>query len=79
MIIKNYKDIPKVTIVRDGFHGVSTYFCLTKDDGCPHYALRVIEFEPYGYTSFHDHPEEHEIFFLEGSQFMLIKEGRRLN
>ncbi len=41
-------------------------FLLTADDGCPRYALRLMEFAPGGHCSFHNHKEEHEIYFLEG-------------
>jgi quercetin dioxygenase-like cupin family protein len=43
-----------------------TRVVLTADDGCPRYALRLMEFGPGGYTSYHCHKEEHEMFFLEG-------------
>lgn len=53
-------------IVRSGFSGMAARFALTKDEGCPRYAMRLMEFEPGGHTSMHAHPEEHEFYFLEG-------------
>ena len=56
-------------------------FALTKDQGCPRYAMRLMEFEPGGHTSMHAHPEEHEFYFLEGEPVVVDSEGkeRRLN
>jgi hypothetical protein len=51
MLVKHYKDVEKVAIKKEGFKGVWAYFCLTKDDGCLRYAMRVFEFEPGGYTT----------------------------
>jgi quercetin dioxygenase-like cupin family protein len=35
-------------------------------DGAIHFAVRHFEFEPDGYSPYHNHPWEHEIFVLEG-------------
>lgn len=66
MKIKHYNNVENMQIVKEGFRGMRAYFCLTKDDGCKRFAMRVMEFEPHGYTSVHSHPEEHEAYFLEG-------------
>ena len=78
MLIKHYKDVERIKIEKEGFKGVFAYFCLTKEDGCPRYAMRVFEFEPGGYTSFHNHLEEHEMFFLEGSPGYVDKEKNEI-
>lgn len=41
-------------------------FLLTADDGCPRYALRLMEFAPGGHSPWHRHKEEHEVYILEG-------------
>jgi quercetin dioxygenase-like cupin family protein len=37
------------------------------DEGSRNFAVRHIEVEPDGYSPYHSHPWEHEIFVLEGS------------
>ncbi len=66
MLKKHVEEVPTTIITKEGFRGMTARFALTKDDGCPNYAMRIMEFEPEGYTSLHAHPEEHEFFFLEG-------------
>ncbi len=66
MILKHASDVPAVPITRPGFSGFHARYLLTADDGCPRYALRLMEFAPGGCTSFHAHQEEHEMYFLEG-------------
>jgi len=39
---------------------------ITKDMGAENFAMRFFEMEPEGYSPFHSHPWEHEVFILEG-------------
>jgi len=66
MIVKHTNDVPAEPQERPGFSGMSARFLLTADDGCPRYALRLMEFAPGGCTSYHRHKEEHEMYILEG-------------
>ena len=66
MILKHSNNVEKHFIQRDGFAGASVRYLLVKDDGCPNYAIRLMEFDLNGHTSYHAHEEEHEYYFLEG-------------
>lgn len=81
MIRRNVSHVPKTQIVRSGFSGMTARFALTKDEGCPRYAMRLMEFEPGGHTSMHAHPEEHEFYFLESEPAIVSCDGNetRLN
>ena len=76
MIRKNISEVPQTKMELKGCTGVTARFALTKDDGCPRYAMRVIEFEPGGYTPLHSHPEEHEVYFLEGEPAIVEGNGK---
>ena len=76
VIRKNISEVPETKMELKGCTGVTARFALTKDDGCPRYAMRVIEFEPGGYTSLHSHPEEHEVYFLEGEPAIVEGNGK---
>lgn len=39
---------------------------ITKEMGAENFATRLFEMEPGGYSPFHDHHREHEVFVLEG-------------
>ena len=66
MILKHAADVPAEPMNKPGFSGMHARFLLTAGDGCPRYALRLMEIAPGGYCSFHRHKEEHEMFFFEG-------------
>ncbi|MEJ2623007.1 MAG: cupin domain-containing protein [Pseudolabrys sp.] len=76
MIRKPTAQVPGVVMDKPGFQGMTARFVLTRDDGMPHYALRIMEFAPGGHTSLHAHAEEHEFFFLEGEPAIVDGEGR---
>jgi quercetin dioxygenase-like cupin family protein len=66
MKIRHYTDVALEDVAREGFQGVKVRYVITDKEGAPHFAMRVFEFEPGAHTSLHQHPEEHEIFILEG-------------
>ena len=75
MICKHISEVPETKIEWMGFKGMTARFALTKDDGCPRYAMRVMEFEAGGHTSLHAHPEEHEVYFIEGEPAIVDSNG----
>lgn len=40
--------------------------------------MRIMEFEPGGYTSYHSHREEHEFYFLEGEAAYVDGDGNEI-
>jgi quercetin dioxygenase-like cupin family protein len=39
---------------------------ITKEMGAPNFVMRLFEMDPDGYSPFHTHAWEHEVFILEG-------------
>jgi quercetin dioxygenase-like cupin family protein len=76
MIRKDLSQVPETPVDKPGFRGMTARFALTGDDGCPRFAMRMMEFEPGGCTSLHAHPEEHEFYFLEGEPAFIDGAGR---
>ena len=76
MICKHISEVPQTKIDWKGFMGTTARFALSKDDGCPRYGMRVMEFEAGGHTSLHAHPEEHEVYFLEGEPAIVDGNGK---
>ena len=72
---KHSAEVQPVEIKTNGFKGMSARYLWTKDDECPNYALRMMEFEPGGHTSCHAHAEEHEFYFLEGEPAFVDADG----
>jgi len=67
MQVRHYTDATLEDVDRKGFQGIKARYVITDKEGAPHFAMRVFEFEPGGHTALHQHPEEHEIFILEGT------------
>jgi quercetin dioxygenase-like cupin family protein len=78
MIKKHFTDVETIESKKEGFKGMQQRFLWSKDDGCPHFAMRLMEFDPHGQTSYHAHNEEHEFFFLEGEPAFVDAEGNEL-
>ena len=66
MKLKKAGEFSSVVKDSDGFKDMTANWLWTAEDGMKNFAMRLMEFGPGGYTSFHDHIEEHEFYFLEG-------------
>ena len=75
MKIRHYTDVALEDVTREGFDGVKARYIITDKEGAPHFAMRVFEFEPGGHTSLHQHPEEHEMFLVEGELTAVNDQG----
>ncbi|MFP3868762.1 MAG: cupin domain-containing protein [Desulfobacteraceae bacterium] len=73
---KHFTEVEPEAIDRSGFKGLAARYLWTKADGCPRFAMRLMEFEPQGYTSLHAHLEEHEIFVLAGEPIYVDANGK---
>jgi quercetin dioxygenase-like cupin family protein len=49
-----------------GSSGMKVRWLITKEIGAENFAMRLFELETGGYSPFHSHPWEHEVFILEG-------------
>lgn len=63
---KHFSGVQPIEVKKDGFKGMSARYLWSTDDGCRNFAMRLMEFEPGGHTSYHFHTEDHEFYFLEG-------------
>lgn len=79
MIKKHSTDVGEIESKKEGFKGMQQRFLWTKDDGCSNFAMRLMEFEPHGHTSYHAHLEEHQFFFLEGEPAFVDSEGNEIS
>ena len=65
MRVFNFRDIQAVA-ADEGASKLKVRWLITKENGAPNFAMRLFEMEPGGYSPFHSHPWEHEVFILEG-------------
>ncbi|MEM2897452.1 MAG: cupin domain-containing protein [Candidatus Bathyarchaeia archaeon] len=57
--------------------GVKVKWLIHKDIGAQRFALRYFSIEKNGYTPLHRHPQEHEVFIVQGKG-LLINESQEI-
>ena len=65
MKIFHYRDV-EAKDAGEGTSKLSVRWLITKEMGAENFAMRLFEMEPGGYSPFHSHTWEHEVFILEG-------------
>lgn len=71
----NYRDIPIEKAKEKGAKDVRIRWLITDKDGAKNFAMRYFEINPGGYTPWHQHDWEHEVFVLEGDGIAIAKDG----
>ena len=66
MKIEKSSNIKKSPVEIEGAKDVGIRWLISKEDGAENFAMRMFELEPGGHTPLHTHPQEHEVFVLEG-------------
>jgi quercetin dioxygenase-like cupin family protein len=79
MYRKHFSEVERKEIGNEGFKGFFARYLWSRDDDVPHFAMRMMEMEPGGHTSYHSHLEEHEFYFLEGESAYVDGKGNETN
>ena len=77
MKIEKSSNISKSPVDIEGAKDVEIRWLISKDDGAENFAMRMFELQPGGHTPLHTHPQEHEVFVLEG-EGTFVFEGQEL-
>jgi len=64
MKVMNYLDVQEEMAKMEGASGVTVRWLISKKDGAKNFFMRRFEIE--GWTPYHTHPYEHEVFILSG-------------
>ncbi len=77
MISVNKSDEVETSVITDlaGANGVRKQVMLGKDEKVETFAMRKFTLEEEGYTPFHDHDWEHEIYVLSGEGRVKTADG----
>ena len=54
---------------------VKIRWLINEKQGAPNFAMRRFEVEPGGFTPYHSHDWEHEVYVLEGNAIAVSKDG----
>jgi quercetin dioxygenase-like cupin family protein len=76
MNIDNYQDI-ETKEAKEGASKITVRWLITKEMGAENFAMRLFEMDVGGYSPFHSHSWEHEVFILEGNGLVIGKEGKK--
>jgi len=68
-------EAPAQAVQEEGAVGVRIQWLIDSTHGAPNFALRRFVLEPNGYTPWHQHPWEHEVYILRGLGVLLTEEG----
>lgn len=71
MKVRNYREIAADPVGEEGASGITVRWVITEKDGASNFSMRVFEVEPGGYSPYHEHPWEHEVFILEGQGLLV--------
>ncbi len=63
----HYTDVELEEPKEEGIKDIKVRWLISKKDGAKNFAMRLFEVEPGGYSPYHQHDWEHEVFILEGS------------
>lgn len=72
----NYRDV-EAKSAEEGASRLRVRWLITKEAGAQNFAMRIFEMEVGGYSPFHSHPWEHEVFILEGEGLVVGEDDKR--
>ena len=62
----NMSEISEAPVTEDGAKEVKIKWLINEKDGAPTFLMRHFTVQPTGFTPFHSHDWEHEVYVLEG-------------
>lgn len=60
------RNVAEAPVTEKDAKGITLRILMSDKDGAPNFVMRVFEIEPGGYTPYHTHPWEHEVYVLDG-------------
>jgi quercetin dioxygenase-like cupin family protein len=77
MKVVDFKHVKAEEVKEPGSKDVTLKWLISEKDGAPNFAMRIFEVEPGGFTPYHKHSWEHEVFILQG-RGVLVSEEKNL-
>ena len=77
MKISHFTDIEPVPVTIEGVKNATMRVLIGKKDGAKNFVMRLFEIAPEGFTPFHQHDFEHELFVIEGNG-VLVTENKEI-
>ena len=77
MLIRSVNSVKKEVVTGYGSTGTTIQWLISKEEGAPRFAMRLFSLEPNANIGIHNHPEEHEIYILNGECDLIAENGTR--
>ena len=74
MKVTHFQDVLPVVMDNDMVKNVAGRVMIGKEDGAPHFCMRVFEMKKGGHTPRHTHDWEHEVFVHTGKGEVFIED-----
>ncbi len=74
MKVTHYDKITLEDVNIEGSKATKIRWMIAEKDGAPNFAMRMFEVQPGGFTPYHSHSWEHEVFILEGEGMFVTEE-----
>lgn len=74
MLVRRYSEVEAKPAEQGAAH-TTVRWLIAEPEGATHFAMRLFEVGPEGYTPLHRHPWEHEVFVLEGEGAVVSEDG----
>lgn len=75
MKIQHHTEIQESQVTLEGSRDARMRLLISDKDGANNFAMRMFTVEPGGYTPFHFHNYEHEVFVLQGQGVLKAEDG----
>lgn len=73
MVVKNVDEVEKERIIENGVENTIKQNILSVTDETPNFSMRRFTVGPGGYTFYHSHDYEHEVYILSGCGLLKTK------
>ncbi len=77
MLVINSDSVKKEAVTSYGSTKTSIQWLINKEQGAPRFAMRLFTLEAGANIGMHNHPEEHEIFVLQGECNLIAEDGTK--
>lgn len=74
MLVRRVEEVNQDKVEAEGAYKVKIRWLISESDGAPNFAMREFEIEPGGYTPYHSHYWEHEVYVVEGEGVVVSEE-----
>ncbi len=66
-------ELPEEKVEMEGAKDATIQWLIAKEHGAPNFAMRRFRVKPGGYTPYHTHDYEHEVYVLDGKGVAIIE------